>query len=242
MQTPTIDKISKKLIGRRWTPEMHRYAEMAENARLGTVKRWKLEEMARKLIFSDVKRSAVYHLESLIRMVPTKQFRGGQRLPIISVNEMKLSSRLNLEEDTVRRLLSYLFQNGLIVIRNSYYCRDDEFDYPIEYYPRVFDIDFRILVARYKELTEMIKKKMEEYSKYSDASQKYESSIRSFRRIYKVMESDLFGHFLIRRIKRIRGIVGRPSKATRAKLEQATKLIRQLLKRWKNYTRHSLKA
>ncbi|WP_412058705.1 replication initiation protein RepC [Bartonella sp. DGB2] len=228
-QTSFIDKTSKKVFGRRWTPEMHIYAEMADNARLGMVDRRQLEVLPKQLLIIGIKKSAVILLQELITTAPPEQFLGGKQLPIVFKKNTTLGDKLNLKPDTVGRLLSYLFHNGLIVMRDSNNYR--------RFSPKrenlACGIDLRILVARYDELTQIVKNKQEEIERYDAASTEYSTILKHVKDKRPFMEGHLFGRFLLRRIERIQSILGDVSKATFLKLEQACRLMQGLLKRFK---------
>ncbi|WP_331375769.1 plasmid replication protein RepC [Sinorhizobium chiapasense] len=172
----------KRSIGRRQTPKRAEFRRLALSAEIGTVTRGQLAVLAQNLPCTGmVNATEAYLLTTLINTAPADAFEKGGR-PIIFKSNQQLAFEINRSAGRVSRLLSNLFDAGLITMQDSgnykrYPTRNVE--------GTVVDgcgIDMRILIARYRELDELIRQARVEKAAANAALRRYRGALRNLRR------------------------------------------------------------
>ncbi len=172
----------KRSIGRRQTPTRAEFRRLALSAEIGTVTRGQLAVLAQNLPCTGmVNATEAYLLTTLINTAPAEAFEKGGR-PIIFKSNQQLAFEINRSAGRVSRLLSRLFDAGLITMQDSgnykrYPTRDVE--------GVIVDgcgIDMRILIVRYRELDELVRQARVEKAAANAALRRYRGALRNLRR------------------------------------------------------------
>lgn len=172
----------KRSIGRRQTPTRAEFRRLALSAEIGTVTRGQLAVLAQNLPCTGmVNATEAYLLTTLINTAPAEAFDKGGR-PIVFKSNQQLAFEINRSAGRVSRLLSRLFDAGLITMQDSgnykrYPTRDVE--------GVIVDgcgIDLRILIVRYRELDELVKQARVEKAAANAALRRYRGALRNLRR------------------------------------------------------------
>lgn len=144
-------QVHQRPIGRRITPQRAQFRRLAESADIGTVTRAQLAVLAQSLTCTGLINGTESHLlVALINTVPAESFDRSGR-PIVFKSNQQLAFEIGRSIGRVSRMLSSLFDAGLITMQDSgNYKR-----YPIRNSDgEITDgcgIDLRILIVRYAE-------------------------------------------------------------------------------------------
>ncbi|ENN90453.1 plasmid replication protein RepC [Bartonella schoenbuchensis] len=218
-----------KTSGRRLNAKHLEYMKIADHAEIGSINRSQLIILARQLPITGLIKGTEAHLLSiLLNTAPIASFEQGG-IPVIFKSNRQIASEIGCTVVHVSRLLSRLYDKGLIVMRDSGNFKR----FPVNYNGSISiacGIDLSILVARYHELQNYIYEIKKEQDLQKDA-------LRRFRGIYrqlhsKITESTQISSIVLERVKKIMTAVGVPTKASFSKLEKAIRLFNWLLNRF----------
>lgn len=223
----------KRPIGRRMTPQRAEYRRVAESAEIGTVTRGQLAVLAQNLTCTGLISATESHLlVTLVNTAPTEAFdKSGS--PIIFKSNQQLGFEIGRSPGRVSRMLSSLFDAGLITMQDSgNYKR-----YPVRNGDGAIvdgcGIDMRILVVRFRELDQLVRQAKAEKSAANAALRRYRGALRNVRNGLATATS-LAVRALARmagRIERVAGLVGVASKASSVLLRRATVLLEWFVER-----------
>ncbi|NWJ25362.1 replication protein C [Rhizobium sp. Td3] len=230
--------------GRRITPDRVRYVAIAEQAELGTVQRSELTILVEKLVCTGlINTTETALLRCLINTAPKIAFeKNGQ--PVVFKSNRQLSFEIGRSESRVSAILSRLFDAGLITMKDSGNYK--------RYSERSLDggttdacgVDLRILVARYSELTELVRTAQLEEAATNAAVRRYRGSLRMVRNLIEEAEGAeaTVASSVQRRLQRIIGSVGKPTCAPSIRLKRATALLEWIAKRISGLAKHQKQA
>ncbi|UTO27681.1 plasmid replication protein RepC [Bartonella harrusi] len=219
-----------KISGRRIDAHHIEYRKIADSAQMGFVSRGQLIGLAKNMKKTKLlKETEVELLLELLNTAPKASFEKGG-VPLVFKSNRKLSSDINRSQSRVSYLLSRLYDNGLIVMRDSsnfkrysVHSKDNEI---------ACGIDLRILVARYDELKQKVDVVLKEKEKQEDALHYFRGLVRQIKDSYKEMKTTTsFTALLFARMQKIMDIIGRPAKASFEKLQKASHLLEWILQR-----------
>ncbi|RUV92012.1 MULTISPECIES: plasmid replication protein RepC [unclassified Mesorhizobium] len=228
-------------IGRRVTPQRAEFRRLAQSAEVGTVTRGQLAVLAQNLPCTGLINATEAHLlVTLINTASADTFDKAGR-PIIFKSNQQLAFEINRSTGRVSRLLSSLFDAGLITMQDSgNYKR-----YPVRNaHGSVVDgcgIDMRILIVRYRELDELVRQARAERAAASAALRRYRGALRNLRYALATV-TGLFQRARARleaRLEKIVALVGVAAKAPSALLRRATGLFEWLIERVLQLPRHA---
>ncbi|MDX0134925.1 replication protein C [Sinorhizobium meliloti] len=230
--------------GRRLTPQRAQYRRLAESAEIGTVTRAQLAVLAQSLTCTGLINGTESHLlVALINTVPAQSFDRSGR-PFVFKSNRQLAFEIGRSVGRVSRMLSSLFDAGLITMQDSgNYKR-----YPIRNgdgkITEGCGIDLRILIVRYAELDELVRQ-VRAQKKVADAAlRRYRGALRNARYALsaaaRLSESSLSR--IRARIERVSNIVGIAGKASSRVLRRATVLLEWLIERMMQLPRRSAEA
>lgn len=220
-------------IGRRVTPQRAEFRRLAQSAEVGTVTRGQLAVLAQNLPCTGLINATEAHLlVTLINTASADTFDKAGR-PIIFKSNQQLAFEINRSTGRVSRLLSSLFDAGLITMQDSgNYKR-----YPVRNaHGSVVDgcgIDMRILIVRYRELDKLVRQARAERAAASAALRCYRGALRNLRYALAIV-TGLFERARARleaRLEKIVALVGVAAKAPSALLRRATGLFEWLVER-----------
>ncbi|UXT93293.1 plasmid replication protein RepC [Agrobacterium pusense] len=224
---------STRPTGRKITPDRVRYLALAEQTELGIVQRSDLAILVDKLICTGLVNSTeTTLLRCLINTAPKKAFEKNGR-PVVFKSNRQLSFEIGRSENRVSAILSRLFDRGLITMQDSgNYKRYSERSLEGGA-TEACGIDLRILVARYSELSELVRTTQQEEAATNAAARRYRGSLRMVRNLIDEAEGVAFqvAAKLQRRLQRIIDRVGKPARAPSAVLHRATSLLEWIAKR-----------
>ncbi|RWC69590.1 MAG: replication protein C [Mesorhizobium sp.] len=220
-------------IGRRVTPQRAEFRRLAQSAKVGTATRGQLAVLAQNLPCTGLINATEAHLlVTLINTAPADAFDKAGR-PIIFKSNQQLAFEINRSAGRVSRLLSSLFDTGLITMQDSgNYKR-----YPVRKADgSVVDgcgIDMRILIVRYRELDELVRQARVERAATSAALRRYRGALRNLRYALATVTglSDRAQARIDARFEKIVALVGVAAKAPSALLRRATGLFEWLIER-----------
>ncbi|AUX79118.1 plasmid replication protein RepC [Sinorhizobium fredii] len=230
MREPTPPKRS---IGRRQTPTRAEFRRLALSAEIGTVTRGQLAVLAQNLPCTGiVNATEAYLLTTLINTAPAEAFDKGGR-PIIFKSNQQLAFEINRSAGRVSRLLSRLFDAGLITMQDSgnykrYPTRDVE--------GVIVDgcgIDLRILIVRYRELDELVRQARVEKAAANAALRRYRGTLRNLRRALAsayCLPQRIRARLEVR-LEKVATLVGIATRAPSALLLRATALLEWFVER-----------
>ncbi|UFX12953.1 plasmid replication protein RepC [Sinorhizobium meliloti] len=231
-------------VGRRITPQRAQFRRLAESAEIGTVTRAQLAVLAQSLTCTGLINGTESHLlVALINTAPAESFDKSGR-PIVFKSNQQLAFEIGRSIGRVSRMLSRLFDAGLITMQDSgNYKR-----YPIRNGDgEITDgcgIDLRILIVRYAELDEFVRQVRAEKKAADAALRRYRGALRNA--CYALSAAaELSGQVLNRigaRIERVSNIVGIAGKASSRVLRRATALLEWLIERMMQLPRRSAEA
>jgi len=228
-------------IGRRITPQRAHYRRLAESADIGTVTRAQLAVLAQSLTCTGLINGTESHLlVALINTAPAESFDKSGR-PIIFKSNQQLAFEIGRSVGRVSRMLSRLFDAGLITMQDSgNYKR-----YPIRNVDgEITDgcgIDLRILIVRYAELDELVRQVRAKKKAADAALRRYRGALRNARYALSTA-AELSAQVLDRiasRIERVSDFVGAAGKASSGMLRRATAILEWLVERLMRLPRRS---
>ncbi|RVI62675.1 plasmid replication protein RepC [Sinorhizobium meliloti] len=237
-------QMHQRPIGRRITPQRAHFRRQAESAVIGTVTRGQLAVLAQNLTCTALVNGTESHLlVALIKTVPAESFDRSGR-PIVFKSNKQLAFEIGLSVGRVSRMLSRLFDAGLITMQDSgNYKR-----YPIRNGDgEITDgcgIDLRILIVRYAELDELVRQARAQKKATDAALRRYRGALRNARCALSAapgLSEDSLNR-IAARIERLSNIVGIASKASSRVLRRATALLERLIERLMQLPRRSVEA
>ncbi|MCZ2328955.1 replication initiation protein RepC [Bartonella sp. F02] len=218
----------KKISGRQISAHHIEYRKLAESAQIGSISRGQLIGLARKLEMSGfIKETEGKLLLALLNTAPKVSFEKGG-MPIVFKSNYCLGNDIRRSEGRVSRLLSRLYDCGLIVMRDSgnfkrYSMRGHNNE-------MACGIDLRILVVRYYELKQKVDEILEIQKKQKDALHYFRGLVRQIKASYAAIETTPFVSMLFSRMQKIIDIIGQPTKASFEKLQKANRLFERILR------------
>ncbi|MDX0486886.1 replication protein C [Sinorhizobium medicae] len=237
-------QIHQRPIGRRITPQRAQFRRLAESADIGTVTRAQLAVLAQSLTCTGLINGTESHLlVALINTVPADSFdRSGRQ--IVFKSNQQLAFEIGRSVGRVSRMLSSLFDAGLITMQDSgNYKR-----YPIRNGDgEITDgcgIDLRILIVRYAELDELVRQARSQKKAADAALRRYRGALRNARHALSTA-GELSAQVLDRigsRIERVSDFVGVAGKASSGMLRRATAILEWLVERMMQLPRRSAQA
>ncbi|RUW17402.1 MULTISPECIES: plasmid replication protein RepC [unclassified Mesorhizobium] len=230
--------------GRRMTPQRADYRRLAQLAEIGTVTRGQLAVLAQNLTCTGLISATESHLlVTLVNTAPAEAFDKSGR-PIIFKSNQQLGFEIGRSVGRVSRMLSSLFDAGLITMQDSgnykrYPARNGD--------GAIVDgcgIDMRILIARYRELDHLVRQAKAEKSAASAALRRYRGALRNLRYALATVTrlSDRALARITGRVERVVALVGVASKAPSALLRRASALFDWFVERLLQLPRRSKSA
>ncbi|MCO6425582.1 replication protein C [Sinorhizobium meliloti] len=228
-------------VGRRITPQRAQFRRLAESADIGTVTRAQLAVLAQSLTCTGLINGTESHLlVALINTAPAESFDKSGR-PIVFKSNQQLAFEIGRSIGRVSRMLSRLFDAGLITMQDSgNYKR-----YPIRNGDgEITDgcgIDLRILIVRYSELDELVRQVRAEKKAADAALRRYRGALRNARYALSAA-AELSAQVLDRigsRIERVREVVEAAGKGSSGMLRRATAILEWLVERLMQLPRRS---
>ncbi|WP_375653625.1 helix-turn-helix domain-containing protein [Bartonella sp. OD88NMGDW] len=221
-----VNKTSaRKLTSKHWE-----YIKIADNTDIGHISRSQLIFLVQELpIIGLIKGTEVHLLTKLLNTVPVSHFEKG-KIPLVFKSNHQIGLEIGCTSVHVSRLLSRLFDKGLIVMRDSGNYKRYSFN-SANHVPIACGIDLSILIARYPELQHSILTIKEE-KKHHDMVVRTFCGVchRLQLRIEEIKFTSIASMFL-NRMNKIKSVLGSPFKASTFKLEKAIKLFNWLLDR-----------
>ncbi|MEY9323429.1 plasmid replication protein RepC [Sinorhizobium fredii] len=220
-------------VGRRMTPQRAEFRRLAQSAEIGTVTRGQLAVLAQNLTCTGILNATESHLlVTLINTAPAEAFDKSGR-PIIFKSNQQLAFEIGRSAGRVSRMLASLFDAGLVTMQDSgNYKR-----YPVRNGDGAIvdgcGIDMRILIARYRELDQLVRQARAEKSAASAALRRYRGALRIARYALATVTS-LSDRALARihgRMERVVALVGVAAKAPSGLLRRATALLEWFVER-----------
>ncbi|RVH05149.1 plasmid replication protein RepC [Sinorhizobium meliloti] len=237
-------QIHQRPIGRRITPQRAQFRRLAESADIGTVTRAQLAVLAQSLTCTGLINGTESHLlVALINTVPAESFDRSGR-PIVFKSNQQLAFEIGRSVGRVSRMLSSLFDAGLITMQDSGNYRR----YPIRNGDgEITDgcgIDLRILIVRYAELDELVRQVRAQKKAADAALRRYRGALRNARYALSAaarLSEDSLSR-IGARIERVSNIVEIAGKASSRVLRRATALLEWLIERMMQLPRRSAGA
>ncbi|MBP1848324.1 replication initiation protein RepC [Rhizobium petrolearium] len=219
--------------GRRITPLRAEFSRRARSTEVGSVTRAQLSMLAQTLTCTGLINGSESHLlVALINTAPAEAF-DKSGIPIVFKSNRQLAFEIGRSAGRVSRMLSRLFDVGLITMQDSgnykrYPVRNGEGE--------ITDgcgIDLRILIARYAELDQWVKKARVEKKAVDAALRRYRGALRTARHAIVAATGlpEMVLQTIGRRIERLTKFVGLAPKATSETLRRATVLLDWLVDR-----------
>lgn len=213
--------------GRRITTERAEFRRLAQSTEVGTVTRAQLAVLAQNLTCVGLLNSTESHLLTrIINTAKPEAFDKGGR-PFVFKSNRQLAFEIGKSEGRVSRLLSRLFDLGLITMQDSanfkrYPIRDEEGEIS-----DACGIDLRILIARYDDLDQLVKRKCVEKRELDAVGRRYRAALRNARYALATAAKATAArlHELASRIEKIVSFVGSASKAQAWVLRRAVGLL-----------------
>ncbi|CAN7752793.1 plasmid replication protein RepC [Mesorhizobium sp. LjNodule214] len=223
----------KRPIGRRVTPQRTEYRRLSESAEMGSVARGQLAVLAHNLPCTGLINASESHLlVTLVNTASPEAFDKGGR-PIVFKSNQQLAFEINRSVGRVSRMLSNLFDAGLVTMQDSgNYKR-----YPHRNADGLIvdgcGIDMRILIVRYRELDGLVRQAKAEKAAASAALRRYRGALRNLRYALATATglSERAQSRLEARLERVVAVVGIAAKASSAALRRATALFEWLIER-----------
>ncbi|RWD39557.1 helix-turn-helix domain-containing protein, partial [Mesorhizobium sp.] len=234
----------RRPIGRRMTPQRADYRRLAQSAEIGTVTRGQLAVLAQNLTCTGLISATESHLlVTLVNTAPAEAFDKSGR-PIIFKSNQQLGFEIGRSAGRVSRMLSSLFDAGLITMQDSgNYKR-----YPVRNGDGAIvdgcGVDMRILIARYRELDQLVRQAKAEKSAARAALRRYRGALRNLRYALATVTrlSDRALARIAGRVERVVALVGVASKAPSALLRRASALFDWFVERLMQLPRRSESA
>lgn len=223
----------KRQVGRKQTPKRTEFRRLASAAEIGTVTRGQLIGLAQSLpCLGLISGTETHLLVALINTVPAESYDKGGR-PIIFKSNAALAFEIGRTEGRVSRMLSRLFDAGIITMQDSgNYKR-----YPVRNadgsIADACGIDLRILIARYAKLYENVRKARAERNAHNAVLRRYRGAVRDVRcALASVMDlPERLRAMIETRFARILNAVGIAAHATSAVLRRAVGLLEWIIER-----------
>ncbi|MDW9782831.1 replication protein C [Sinorhizobium meliloti] len=228
-------------VGRRITPQRAQFRRLAESADIGTVTRAQLAVLAQSLTCAGLINGTESHLlVALINTAPAESFDKSGR-PIVFKSNQQLAFEIGRSIGRVSRMLSRLFDAGLITMQDSgNYKR-----YPIRNGDgEITDgcgIDLRILIVRYAELDELVRQVRAEKKAADAALRRYRGALRNARYALSAaaeLSAQVFDR-IGSRIERVSDVVEAVGKGSSGMLRRATAILEWLVERLMQLPRRS---
>lgn len=217
----------RRPVGRRITPQRTEFRRLAQSAEIGTVTRAQLAVLVQNLTCTGVINGTESHLLlALINTAPAESFDRSGR-PIVFKSNRQLAFEIGRSVGRVSRMLSRLFDVGLITTQDSgnykrYPIRNADGDIT-----DACGVDLRILIVRYAELDELVREVRAERKAAEAALRRYRGALRNTR--YALAAAADLGaaahQRLAGRIERISTYVELAAKAPSELLRRATFLL-----------------
>ncbi|MDW9819751.1 replication protein C [Sinorhizobium meliloti] len=231
-------------IGRKITPQRVHFRRLAESADIGTVTRGQLTVLAQSLTCTGLINGTESHLlVALINTAPAKSFDKSGR-PIVFKSNQQLAFEIGRSIGRVSRMLSRLFDAGLITMQDSgnykrYSIRNGDGE--------ITDgcgIDLRILIARCAELNKLVRQVQAEKKAADAALRRYRGALRTAR--YALLAAARLSEDSLRRIgsriQRVSDFVEAAGKGSSEMLRRATTILEWLVERLMQHPRRSAEA
>ena len=220
-------------VGRKQTPQRTEFRRLAQTAEIGMVTRGQLIRLAQSLpCLGLINGTEAHLLVVLISTAPAESYDKGGR-PIVFKSNAALAFEIGRSEGRVSRVLSRLFDAGVITMQDSgnykrYPVRDGD-----DSIADACGIDLRVLIARFAELDEMIRQAKAEKKALNANLRRYRGAVRNLRyALVSVEDLPARLHALIeKRFARVLDAVGIASRASSAVLRRATALIEWIIER-----------
>ncbi|WP_336279625.1 helix-turn-helix domain-containing protein, partial [Bartonella sp. CB175] len=219
-----------KTSGRRIGAHHIEYIKIADHTDIGHISRGQLISLIRQLpITGLIKATEAQLLHVLLNTVPASSFdKGG--IPIVFKSNRQIGIEIGCSAVHTSRLLSRLFDKGLVVMRDSGNFKR----FPINSEGSIITacgIDLSILIARYHELQHNIESVKEEIKRQNAAVRRFRGLYRQLQSHFVVAESKPIVSMLLRRVQKIMTIIGAPANASFVQLEKAIKIFNLILDR-----------
>ncbi|WP_114217231.1 plasmid replication protein RepC [Ochrobactrum sp. 3-3] len=220
-------------VGRKQTSQRTEFRRLAQTAEIGTVTRGQLIGLAQSLpCLGLINGTEAHLLITLINTAPAESYDQGGR-PIVFKSNAALAFEIGRSEERVSRMLSRLFDAGVITMQDSgNYKR-----YPVRNadgsIADACGIDLRVLIARFAELDGMVRQAKAEKNALNANLRRYRGAVRNLRYALATVE-DLPARLramIEKRFARVLDAVGIASKASSAVLRRATALIEWIVER-----------
>ncbi|WP_376769257.1 plasmid replication protein RepC [Aminobacter ciceronei] len=215
------------------TSQRAEYRRLAQSAEVGVVTRGQLAVLAHNLPCTGLINATESHLlVTLINTAPGEAFEKAGR-PIIFKSNQQLAFEINRSAGRVSRMLSSLFDTGLVTMQDSgNYKR-----YPVRSAGGLIvdgcGIDLRILIVRYRELDDLVRQAKAEKATARAALRRYSGALRNLRYVLATV-ADLSERARARqeaRLERVVALVGTAAKASSGVLRRATALVEWFIER-----------
>lgn len=224
---------SSRPSGRRVTPLRATYKRLAATAEIGTVTRGQLAVLAQNLPCTGLINATEAHLLTIIINTARAGDFDRDGRPIVYKSNAQLAFEIDRSDNRVSRLLSRLFDAGLITMQDSanykrYPVRDGKGEIV-----DVCGIDLRIMIARYAELDELVRRARAERAAATAALRRYRGALRNLRYALASAE-DLAArlHTMIeKRLGKVMALIGVAAKAPASMLRRATAILEWLVER-----------
>ncbi|RDJ02012.1 plasmid replication protein RepC [Rhizobium grahamii] len=221
----------RRPVGRRVTPARTAFRRLAELTELGSVTRGQLAVLAQTLPCTGLINGTESHLLTvLVNTAPAEAFSRSGR-PIVFKSNRQLAFEVGRSAGRVSRILSRLFDLGLVTMQDSGNYKRYSVRNPHGEIAEGFGVDLRILVARYGELNENVNRARAEKRAKDAAARRYRGALRNVRYALSSLEGCTSVQAVGNRINRVANIVGIPTKATEGKLRRATAVIESCVDR-----------
>ncbi|MCO5164549.1 MAG: replication initiation protein RepC [Mesorhizobium sp.] len=224
---------SSRPSGRRVTPLRATYRRLATTAEIGTVTRGQLAVLAQNLPCTGLINATEAHLLTIIINTASAADFDRDGRPIVFKSNAQLAFEIDRSENRVSRLLSRLFDAGLISMQDSANYKR----YPVRNgkgeIVDVCGIDLRVMIARYAELDELVRRRRAERAATTAALRRYRGALRNLRYALACAE-DLATrlHAMIeRRLEKVVALIGVATKAPAPLLRRATAVLEWLVER-----------
>lgn len=220
-------------VGRKQTPQRTEFRRLAQSAEIGTVTRSQLIGLAQSLpCLGLINGTEAHLLVVLINTAPAESYDKGGR-PIVFKSNAALAFDVGRSEGRVSRILSRLFDAGVITMQDSgNYKR-----YPVRNadgsIADACGIDLRVLIARFAELDGMVRQAKAEKKALNANLRRYRGAVRNLRYALVSVEAlpARLRALIEKRFTRVLDAVGIASRATSAVLRRATALIEWIIER-----------
>ena len=224
---------SSRPSGRRVTPLRATYRRIASTAEVGTVTRGQLAVLAQSLPCTGlINATEAQLLNNIINTGSAADFDRDGR-PIVYKSNAQLAFEIDRSANRVSRLLSRLFDAGLITMQDSanykrYPVRDGKGEIV-----DICGIDLRVMIARYAELDELVRRKRAERAATNAALRRYRGALRNLRYALASAEdlAERLHAMIERRLERIVSSIGVAAKAPAPLLRRATAILEWLVER-----------